>query len=114
MMARGAAKAIGPSAGMRLARPSRRWRRWERVGPARAYAVNNAGTAAGLSRKYEAGFDKGIRPVRWNTATGAIEELSPGSTDNSGFSASDVNAINSTGTVVGHVSKYEAGVFKGI
>lgn len=71
----------------------------------KAYAINSAGTAAGLAAKYSGDTDLGSRAIRWD-ATGAATELDNLGTHGSGFTASYATAINSAGTVTGDAHKW--------
>ena len=79
----------------------------------RAYALNDAGTAAGEARKYESGNDKGVRAVRWDAAAGAATELGNLGADGSGVTYSFAFALNDAGTAAGVADKYESGTFRG-
>jgi hypothetical protein len=73
-------------------------------------AINDAGTAVGVARKYDgAGVDMGLRAVRWDASGTAATEL-----ENLGANSSDRGsvplAINNAGTAVGHVAKYDDNV----
>jgi len=73
---------------------------------ARAYAINDTGTAVGYAIKYDGGTNKGTRAVRWNAGGTTATELGNLGTDASGVTYAYVNAINATGTVVGWARKY--------
>lgn len=79
-----------------------------------AFAINNAGTAAGYSKKYSDSTDLGPRAVRWAASGTTAEELAILGTDVHGASYSYSYAINDVGTVVGSAEKYDhAGVSQG-
>jgi probable HAF family extracellular repeat protein len=75
-----------------------------------ANAINDAGTAVGVARKYDgSGVDMGLVPVRWDALSTAATEL-----ENLGANNSDMGsiplAINNAGTVVGYFAKYDDNV----
>ena len=76
---------------------------------ARAYAVNNAGTAVGRSNKYASGSYKGRRAVRWDASGTAATELGNLGTDGSSFTNAEARAVNDSGTAVGNSDKYVNG-----
>jgi hypothetical protein len=71
-----------------------------------AHDINAAGTAVGISYKYEAGVEKGTRAVRWDASGTAAFELGLLGTDAFGKQDSYAAAINSAGIAVGHASYY--------
>lgn len=83
------------------------------IASAVARAVNNAGTAAGISLKYQAGVSKGTRAVRWNAGGTAATELATLGVNSSGSATSVANAINESGVIVGNSQKYVGGNLKG-
>jgi hypothetical protein len=80
---------------------------------ARAYAVNDVGTAAGYAWKYDAGTNLGSRAVRWDASGTVATELGVLGTDASGSTCADARDINASGTAVGWADKYDGGVDKG-
>jgi hypothetical protein len=73
----------------------------------KVYAINDAGTAVGYSRKYDNfGNYLGLRPVRWNASGTAATELGNLGTDTSGSTISVAEAINAAGTTVGRAEKW--------
>jgi hypothetical protein len=78
-----------------------------------AEAANPSGTAVGYANKFEGDVNKGARAVRWNAGSTAAIELGHLGTDGTGNTSSFAQAINASGTMVGHSLKYEAGVYKG-
>jgi len=82
---------------------------------ARAYALNNAGTAVGYSEKYNASnVSLGSRAVRWDASGTAATELGVLGTTSSGFTTSRAYAINEAGTAVGYANKSVSGSFRGV
>jgi hypothetical protein len=80
-----------------------------------AWAVNEAGDAVGYARKYDgSGNFKGLRAVRWNHNSTVAQELDSLGTDPNGVSESKVFTINNSGTAVGWLHKYVAGVGQGV
>jgi hypothetical protein len=78
-----------------------------------AYAVNDAGTAAGYARKYVAGADLGDRAVRWDACGTDVTELGNLGTNASGNTMCHAVTLNDVGTAVGYCDKYVSGVAKG-
>jgi hypothetical protein len=80
-----------------------------------AYAVNDAGTAAGYSQKYVGGILKGTRAVRWDwdAPLAAATELGNLGLDGSGSTTACAYALNGAGTAVGYSQKYVGGDDKG-
>jgi hypothetical protein len=81
---------------------------------AKAFAINDSGTAVGWALKYVNGASSGSRAVRWDaTGTAAIELANLG-TDSSGFSTgSGACAINDDGMAAGFSQKYVNGINMG-
>jgi hypothetical protein len=77
------------------------------------FTLNQAGTAVGSARKHDAGVFKGVRPVRWNTATAAVTELGILGTDAGGVTTGKAYEINALGHSVGYVEKFQAGTSLG-
>jgi hypothetical protein len=77
-----------------------------------AYAVNDAGTAAGYSEKYDSGTLVGTRAVRWD-ALGAVTELANLGLDVNNSTSAIAYAVNSAGTAVGYSQKYVGGSYVG-
>ena len=77
-----------------------------------AKAVNAAGTVVGFATKYTAGTNVGDRAVRWDS-NGVATELGNLGTASSGFTNSQANAVNATGTAVGYATKYTSGTSVG-
>jgi hypothetical protein len=73
---------------------------------AEAYAVNNAGTVVGFSRKYVSGSPVGYRAVRWAASGAAATELADLGTDSGGYTNAEAYAVNNAGTAVGYSRKY--------
>jgi hypothetical protein len=74
---------------------------------ARAFAINDMGTAVGYSRTFVNGIDAGIRPTRWEGGAIAPTELPSLSTTPAGIPGGGaVYAINNSGTAVGIVGKF--------
>lgn len=71
-----------------------------------ALFINDAGVAAGTTQKYSGGNLVGLRPVRWDSATGAVTELGVLETNASGVSGATVNGLNSSGAVTGNAMLY--------
>lgn len=72
-----------------------------------ASAVNPAGIAIGIARKYDAsGRDLGYRPVRWDPWGTAATELGILGIPIDGPTDAIADAVNTAGTIVGTVSKY--------
>ncbi len=71
-----------------------------------AFAINEAGTAAGFAYKGQAN-DTGDRAVRWDASGTTATELGHIGTDGNGSTSSSAYAINATGTAVGYASKYD-------
>jgi hypothetical protein len=80
---------------------------------ARAYAVNDAGTAVGSANKYVSGTNKGDRAVRWDGSGTAATELGNLGTDSSGVTFVQAVAVNAAGTAVGRGNKYVSGTANG-
>jgi len=80
-----------------------------------AYAINDAGTAAGYSQKYEGGILKGTRAVRWdwNALNNAATELGNLGLDGSGSTNAIAYAVNGAGTAVGYSQKFDGGSYVG-
>ncbi len=80
-----------------------------------AYAINNAGTAAGWADRYDGeGTYQGYRAVRWGASGTGVTELGNLGTDIDGAAISYTDAMNDTGTIVGYAEKYDgAGVYLG-
>jgi hypothetical protein len=76
---------------------------------ARAYAINNAGTAVGFGLKYAGATFLGYRATRWGASGTAVWELGNLGTDAIGFTSGAAFAINAAGTVVGYSKKYVGG-----
>jgi hypothetical protein len=77
---------------------------------ARAYAVNDSGTAVGYAYHHNAaGVIKGWRAVRWEGGTTAATELQDLGTAADGTSDSLAVAVNAAGTSVGWADKYNGG-----
>ncbi len=80
---------------------------------ARAYAVNDAGTAVGFSAKYVSGSSVGSRAVRWDAGGTAATELGNLGLNGNSTSAA-AYAVNDAGTAVGYSQKYnDSGSFVG-
>jgi hypothetical protein len=79
---------------------------------ARAYAINNAGTAVGYADKYENGSYKGYCAVRWDGSGTTATELANLGTWN-GYNNSVAVAINDAGAIAGYASKVFDGYSKG-
>jgi hypothetical protein len=75
----------------------------------RAYGVNAAGTAVGYAQKYgNSGFSSlGEVAVRWGPS-GSATELGGLGTDFTGAQFSRALAVNSAGTAVGYLQKYDS------
>ena len=72
-----------------------------------ANAINDAGTAVGVARKYDgSGSDMGLRAVRWDASGTAATELANLGANNSSMATVPL-AINNAGTAVGFVAKYD-------
>ena len=80
---------------------------------AKAWAINNAGTAVGYSSKYVDGDWKGSRAVRWDASGTAATELGELGTQSNGYSYAQAYAVNEAGTAVGWSYKYVGGSNKG-
>ena len=80
---------------------------------ARAYAINNAGTAVGYCAKYDSGDYKGTRAVRWNAGGTAATEL--GTLGMDGWDSTDAcaYAVNNAGTAVGYCDRHALGNSQG-
>jgi hypothetical protein len=74
---------------------------------ARASAVNDANTAVGYARKYDAGSWLGHRAVRWDAGSTVATELGNLGTDGSGYTDAVAYAVNDADTVVGYAMKYD-------
>jgi hypothetical protein len=83
---------------------------WLRYEDARAYDINNAGTAVGFSDKVVGGHRKGTRAVRWDASGTAATELGGLGMDSSGTAYAQAYAINDSGTIVGYAAEYYPGV----
>jgi len=68
--------------------------------------VNNAGTAVGYAKKYNAGSDLGTRAVRWAGGGAASTELGNLGTSN-GYTWASAYAVNAANTAVGGAKKYD-------
>jgi hypothetical protein len=79
-----------------------------------AWALNDAGTAVGQARKYDAsGAVKGTRGVRWDASGTAATELGNLGTTTSGGTNGLARDINDAGTAVGWSEKWVSGAFRG-
>ena len=76
---------------------------------ATARSINDAGTAVGDADKYDSGFSKGYRAVRWNPSGTGVTELGALGTDGNGITASVAFSINAAGDAVGWAEKYTSG-----
>ena len=76
-------------------------------------AMNDAGTAVGVSRKYVGGADMGVRAVRWDASGTAATELGNLGTDAAGYAEGWAAAINNAGTAVGFARLYVGGTYIG-
>lgn len=74
---------------------------------ARAFAVNNSGTAVGAGAAFVSNLIKGDRAVRWDAA-GAATQLGHLGTDTTGTTSALAWAINASGQAVGRATKYDA------
>jgi autotransporter-associated beta strand protein len=72
-----------------------------------AYAVNDAGTAAGYAEKYDSGTLVGTRAVRWAALGGAATELGNLGLDVNNSTSASAYAVNSAGSAVGYAQKYD-------
>jgi hypothetical protein len=77
-----------------------------------ARKINSSGQVAGYCQKYEAGADRGTRPVRWE-ASGAVTELGTLGVNLSGITSGDVYAINEKGETAGVCDHRLSGDYKG-
>jgi probable HAF family extracellular repeat protein len=74
-----------------------------------AVAINGAGTAVGIARKFDdSGNLLGYRAVRWDAASTAATELPNLGSSLSGIADSFGLAINDAGTAVGYADEYNA------
>jgi hypothetical protein len=74
-----------------------------------AQAINDSGTAAGYSAKFDAsGKPKGVRAVRWDASDTAAIELGNLGTDPTGTTSSIAYAINAAGVAAGYANVYDA------
>ncbi|MGA2062197.1 MAG: DUF3466 family protein [Thermoguttaceae bacterium] len=83
---------------------------------ARAYAVNDAGTAVGWSDKYVGITDMGYSAVRWDASSTAPTELGNLGTQSGGVDGvayAQAFAVNNAGTAVGYSEKYVGIDYKG-
>lgn len=80
---------------------------------ASAFAVNEADTAVGISRKHVAGNYVGDRAVRWDGTGSIATELGNLGVDAGGWTQAIAFAVNDDGTTVGYAIKFESGVHKG-
>ena len=78
-----------------------------------AYAVNDANTPVGWTRKYVAGSWLGQRAVRWDAGGTAATELDNLGTDSDGWTNALAYAVNEANTVVGKARKYDDGSWLG-
>jgi hypothetical protein len=84
------------------------------VTSATALAINNSGTAVGISNKYDGGASKGTRAVRWDASGTVATELASLSLTTTGVSAAEVLAVNAGGTVAGGAIMYVSNSPRGI
>ena len=80
---------------------------------ANVYAINTAGTAAGIAQKYVAGANVGYRAVRWDADATTAIELDGLGTLSDGSGDSRVNTISDAGIIIGYSRKYVNGVALG-
>lgn len=78
-----------------------------------AFAVDSAGTAVGVAKKYTGGSYRGQRAVRWGVSSTAALELGTLGTDSNGYTNSLAFAMNSAGVAVGHASKFAGDAYLG-
>ncbi len=82
---------------------------------ARAWAINDAGAAAGWSWVYDgAGVYQGQQAVRWDAGTTAATALEALGVSAAGLVDATAVAINASGTAVGSSERYDAGVGQGL
>jgi hypothetical protein len=82
---------------------------------AEALAVNNSGTAVGISLKYITYSNKGERAVRWDASGTTATELGNLGTNSSGHAETYAYAVNDSGMAVGCSEKYDvSGSYVGI
>ena len=74
-----------------------------------AFAVNAAGTTAGVASKFNNGTNVGSRAVRWEAGGTAATELGSLGVSDSGSTSGAAYAMNSAGIAVGLMQKYVAG-----
>jgi hypothetical protein len=79
-----------------------------------ASAINANGTAVGSASKYDGSTFIGGRPVRWDVAGTVATELGNLGTNSSGVASGEAVAVNSGGTTVGSVTKYNGSTNLGI
>jgi hypothetical protein len=73
-----------------------------------AYAINDAGVAVGVARKYDgSGVDMGLRAVRWDASSTAAVELGNLGANIRGDMRIVPFAVNNAGTAVGHVAIHD-------
>jgi hypothetical protein len=79
-----------------------------------AYATNGTGTIVGNASMYNSSQqERGNRPVRWDPGSTTAVELESLGTDASGWSFNQAVAVNSSGMIAGHGSKYTDGMDRG-
>jgi hypothetical protein len=78
-----------------------------------AFAINSAGTIAGLAEKYTGGVYQGTLAVRWAAGGTAVTELGNLGLSNAGDTVTQAYALNSAGTTVGFANKWVAGNYVG-
>jgi hypothetical protein len=73
-----------------------------------AVAINDAGAAVGYTSKYDgSGVYMGERAVRWDASGTAAIELGNLGTDASGYTETNIYAINDAGIAVGYADDYD-------
>ena len=76
------------------------------VTSATALAINNSGTAVGISNKYDGGASKGTRAVRWDASGTVVTELDSLSLTGTGVTTAEAWAVNAGGSAVGSAAQY--------
>jgi hypothetical protein len=79
----------------------------------KATDVNNAGTAVGVSSKYDLGVYKGQRAVRWDAEGTSVTELGHLGVNVNGHTNARALALNESGASVGYSDKYVSGSYVG-
>lgn len=78
-----------------------------------AFAVDSAGNAVGVAKKYTGGSYRGQRAVRWDALGTAALELETLGTDSNGYTNSFAFAMNSAGVAVGYASEFTDDAYLG-